>query len=630
MAEEGFKRKLAAILSADVEGYSRLMDDDEEATVRTLTSYRTAITDLVQQYRGRVVDSPGDNMLAEFASVVDSVNCAVEIQRDLAERNAELPDNRKMQFRIGVNLGDVIEEDGRIYGDGVNIAARVESLAEAGCICISGRAHDQVENKLGLEYEDLGKHEVKNISRPIQVYRVLSYPGAAAHRVIQAKKVLRKKWRIFAIALSTILILAIAGLAVWEHYFHLPRVEIAATEDKVFNLPKGPKVAVLPFDNMSGDPEQDYLSDGLTENIIAGLSGCPKLFVIARNSSFAYKGKPMNVKQIAKELGVRYVIEGSVQRTENRLRITVQLIDAATGHHMWAERYDRYLKNLFEIQDEITIRIIKALAVELTEGDQFRPRLNRPANLKAAIKLLKALESYRQHNKELNVKARELIEESIQLDSRHPESYLLLALTYIEDIWYRSKSPVLCFALASKNIKKAISLDSNNSDAYIVLSYLHTMKKNLNEAITAVEKAITLNPNSADAYQQLGSTLYWSGRQEEAIDYVKKAIRLNPMPPSYYFLRLGSCYLALGRFKKALEIYKKTAEMTPTYVYAYVHLAVTYMNMGRENEARAAASKALSIDPDFSVNDFEKVFPSNDQEYTKRFCDAARKAGLPD
>jgi TolB-like protein/class 3 adenylate cyclase len=455
MADEGFKRKLTAILSADVVSYSRLMDDDEEETVRTLNSYRTAMSDLIQQYRGRVVDITGDNLMAEFTSVVDAVNCAVEIQRELAERNAELPYNRKMEFRIGVNLGDVIEEEGRIYGDGVNIAARVESMAETGGICITGRAYDQVANKLGLEYENLGEHQVKNISTPIRVYRVLSYPGAAAHRVIEAKKVVRRKWRIIAVALSIILILAIAAVAIWENYFHLPHVEMAVTEDKVFNLPKGPKVAVLPFDNMSGDPEQDYLSDGLTENIIAGLSGCPKLFVIARNSSFAYKGKSLNVQQIAKELGVRYVIEGSVQKTENRLRITVQLIDAATGHHMWAERYDRYLKDLFEIQDEITIRIIKALAVELTEGDQFRTRLNRPANLEAAIKLLKALESYRQHNKELNVKARELIEESIELDSSHPESYLLLALTYIEDIWYRSKSPLLCFAQDSKNIKKA-------------------------------------------------------------------------------------------------------------------------------------------------------------------------------
>ena len=285
MSQEGFKRKLAAILSADVEGYSRLMDDDEEATVRTLTSYRTAITDLVQQYRGRIIDTPGDNILADFTSVVDAVNCAVEIQRELAERNAALPDNRKMQFRIGVNLGDVIDEDGRIYGDGVNIAARVESLAEAGGICISGRAHDQVENKLGLEYEDLGKHEVKNISRPIQVYRVLSYPGAAAHRVVQAKESLGRKWRKIGLSAAAIVIVAVA-LGIWQFYLRQPAVEPALVEKMAYPLPEKPSIAVLPFDDMSGDPNQDYFCDGLTENMITALSKTPKMFVIARNSTF--------------------------------------------------------------------------------------------------------------------------------------------------------------------------------------------------------------------------------------------------------------------------------------------------------------------------------------------------------
>ena len=461
MADEGFKRKLAAILSADVEGYSRLMDDNEEATVRTLTAYRTAIADLVQQFRGRIVDTTGDNLMAEFTSVVDAVNCAVEIQRELAERNAELPYNRKMEFRIGVNLGDVIDEEGRIYGDGVNIAARVESIAEAGGICITGRAYDQVANKLGLEYENLGEHQVKNISASIRVYRVLSYPGAAAHRVIQAKKVVRHKWRIIAIALSATMILAIAAVTIWEHYFHLPPVKMEATEDKEFNLPKGPKVAVLPFDNMSGDPEQNYLSDGLTENIITGLSGCPKLFVIARHSSFSYKGKSVNVQQIANELGVRYMIEGSVQKTGNRLRITVQLIDAVAGHHMWAEKYDRDVEDIFILQDEITIRIIEALAVKLTEGDQARIWLNRPANLEAFIKLFKAYELYRQQNKEDNIRARQLIEETIQLDPKLPESYLLMATTYLEGIWF-GESPLFSFAQASKHLKKAMALDKNN------------------------------------------------------------------------------------------------------------------------------------------------------------------------
>ena len=345
MTQEGFKRKLAAILSADVQGYSRLMDDNEEATVLALTAYRNAITDLTQQFRGRVVDSPGDNILAEFSSVVDSVNCAVEIQRELAERNAELPYNRKMEFRIGVNLGDVIEEDGRIYGDGVNIAARVESMAGAGGICISSRAYDQVANKLGLEYENLGDHQFKNISTPIRVYRVLSWPGAAAHKT--------------------------------------PSMKVASEERMDYPLPDKPSIAVLPFDNMSGDPKQEYFSDGITDQIITSLSIIPRLFVIARNSTFTYKGKAVKVQKVAEELGVRYVLEGSVQRSESRIRILVQLIDATTGHHLWSERYDRDLQDVFELQDEIAMKIMTALQVKLTEGEYASAVAGTTSNLKA-------------------------------------------------------------------------------------------------------------------------------------------------------------------------------------------------------------------------------------------------------
>jgi TolB-like protein len=313
------------------------------------------------------VDTPGDNLLAEFTSVVDAVNCAVEIQRELAERNAELPYNRKMEFRIGVNLGDVIEEEGRIYGDGINIAARVESLSDAGGICISGRAYDQVENKLGLEYEDLGEHQVKNITRPIRVYRVLSFPDAAAHRVVQAKETLGRKWRKIALS-SAVVVVVVVVLGVWQFYMRRPSVEPASVEKMAFPLPERPSIAVLPFDNMSGDPEQEYIADGLTENIITGLSHIPEMFVIARNSVFTYKGSPVKIKQVSEELGVKYVLEGSVQKTGDRLRVNAQLIDALKGHHLWAERYDRELKDLFKLQDEITIKVVSALALKLVRG----------------------------------------------------------------------------------------------------------------------------------------------------------------------------------------------------------------------------------------------------------------------
>ena len=301
MNTQDFKRRLTAILSADVEGYSRLMREGEEATVRTITTYRTAMSHLIEQYRGRVVDSPGDNVLAEFTSVVDAVNCGVEIQRELAERNTQLPENRRMQFRIGINIGDVLEEGKRIYGDGVNIAARMEALAQAGGIAISGTVHDAIENKIGLEYEDLGEHQVKNIDKPVRAYRVLSYPGAAAHRVGKAKRTVSRNWRNASVGVGALVVMA-AALAVWHLYFRPPSIEPASKEKMAFPLPEKPSIAVLPFTNMTGDPSQEFLLDGITENIITVLSGVPQLFVIARNSTFVYKGKPVKVQQVAEDL----------------------------------------------------------------------------------------------------------------------------------------------------------------------------------------------------------------------------------------------------------------------------------------------------------------------------------------
>jgi TolB-like protein len=312
------------------------MREDEETTIRTLTTYRNAMTGLIQQYRGRVVDSPGDNILAEFVSVVDAVNCAVELQRELAERNADLPENRKMQFRIGVNLGDIVEEGERIYGDGVNIAARMESLAEGGGICISGIVYDQIKHKLGLEYEYLGEQEVKNIAEPVPAYRVLSFPGAAAHRVVKAKRAVGKTWRNVVVAIVAVLVLG-AAVAVWHFYLRTPPIEPASVDRMAYPLPDKPSIAVLPFTNMSGDAEQEYFADGMTDDLITDLSKVAGLFVIARNSMFTYKGKPVMVKQVAEELGVRYVLEGSVRRAGKQVRINAQLIDATGRNAMTAK-----------------------------------------------------------------------------------------------------------------------------------------------------------------------------------------------------------------------------------------------------------------------------------------------------
>jgi adenylate cyclase len=389
MSPEKFKRKLTAILSADVKGYSRLMGADEEATLRTLQEYKEVMTSSIQHHRGRIVGTAGDSVLAEFASVVDAVQCAVEIQQVLRAKNALLPEDRRMDFRIGINLGDVIEEGDTIYGDGVNIAARLEGLAEAGGICISESAYQQIENKLPLRYDYLGEHEVKNIAKPVRVYCARIEADAPPSKVGKEKKPARKG--LSKAALAIIAVVVIAGAGIFYQFVLRPstsKAELASKEKMAFPLPDVPSIAVLPFVNMSGDPKQEFLCDGMTEAIITALSKVPRMFVIARNSTFTYKGKPVRVKQVSEELGVRYVLEGSLQRSGDRIRIHAQLIDALTGHHLWAKQYDRDLKDIFALQDEITIKVLLATQVKLTEGEKFRLSKNWATNITGGSEVL--------------------------------------------------------------------------------------------------------------------------------------------------------------------------------------------------------------------------------------------------
>jgi adenylate cyclase len=411
MTTQEVKRKLTAILSADAKGYSRLMGEDEESTARTLNAYKEVMTDLIQHHRGRVVGTAGDSMLAEFASVVDGVRCAVEIQKELKTRNAELSESRRMEFRIGVNLGDVIEDGEQILGDGVNIAARLESLSEAGGICISGTAYDQVENKLSLGYEYLGEQAVKNIAKPVRVYRVLMEPEATG-KVIGEKKVKPRQWQMATMGLVVVVIVVVAAGAIWRLYLRPvpPLVEVASKEKMALPLPDKPSIAVLPFANMSDDPKQEYLADGFAEEIINGLSKCPHILVIARNSSFTYKGKPVKVQLVAGDLGVRNVLEGSLRKTDDKVRITVQLIDALTGQHLFSERYDRELKDILVMQDEITMKILDAVQVKLTAGEDARLRTKGTKNLDAYLKLMQARQYMLFFNKENYALARQLTE----------------------------------------------------------------------------------------------------------------------------------------------------------------------------------------------------------------------------
>jgi len=630
MAEKGFKRKLAAILSADVEGYSRLMGDDEEATVRTLTAYREVLTTLIQQHNGKVLDSPGDNLLAEFVSVVDGVQCAVAVQKEIKARNDELPENRRMQFRIGINLGDVIQEEERIYGDGVNIAARLEGLADPGGICISKTAFDQIESKLPYGYEFLGDQPVKNIAKPIGAYRVLLEPRVTVAGVPEKDKRSPMKRMPILIGIAAVVVLAVA-VGIWQLYSRRPTIEPASVEKMAFPLPEKPSIAVLPFNNLSGDSTQDYIADGISENIISALSNISEMFVIARNSTFTYKGKPVKVQQVSEELGVRYVLEGSTQKIGNRIRITAQLIDATSGHHLWSGKYDRDIKDLFVLQDEITLEIIRAMQVQLTEGEQASVTGKGTKNLDAYLKAIQAQEQFYRMNKDGSIKAKELAMEAIALDPNYAFPYASLANAHMLDVWFKfSASPEESMRLAAQAAQKALALDDSDPRVYRALTNLYLMQGQLEKAIVAAERQLELSPSGAGAYQSMALALRWSERYSEAISFAEQAIRLDPYPPAVTFRHLGSLYFNVGRYEEAITAFKKALQKNPDDIFTHIGLAATYVKLGREEEARAEAKEVIRIHPKFSLANYVKSIRRTDQARVDAYIECLRKAGLPD
>jgi adenylate cyclase len=551
------------------------MGEDEEGTIRTLNTYKEVMSNLIQEQRGRVVDAPGDNVLAEFGSVVDAVRCAVDIQKELKTRNAELAENCRMEFRIGVNLGDVVEDGEQILGDGVNIAARLESLSDAGGICISGTAFDHVRNKLNLGYEYLGEQTVKNIALPVRVYKVLMEPEAAG-KVVGEKKTKPRRWQMAALIVVAILIVVAGAFVIWRLYLHpAPPLEVASKDKMAFPLPDKPSIAVIPFANMSEDPKQEFFSDGITETIITALSKVPRLFVIARNSTFTYKGKPVKVKQVSEELGVRYVLEGSVQRSADRIRVTAQLIDALTGHHIWAERYDRHLKDIFAIQDEITMRIITSLEVKLTGGGTIQVQASGTSNLEAYLLCLQANDQIIRLNKDGNLLAKQLAEKAIALDPKYSDPYHLLGRASWQEIPLGlTKDPRKSIANAMEFTQKALALDSSLAPAHSTLGMLYTLMRQHDKGIAACEKAVNLEPNSAGAYYVLGEVLRYAGRHEEAIAMSKKAIRLNPFPPSWYYFGLTNAYSLTDQYEEAITAGKKAIHIDPNNLVSSLPLLI--------------------------------------------------------
>jgi adenylate cyclase len=586
---------------------------------------------LIQQHRGRVVDSPGDNLLAEFASVVDAVQCAVAVQKEIQARNQELPETRRMQFRIGINLGDVIEEEDRLYGDGVNIAARLESLAEPGGICISKTAFDHIETKLPLGYECLGDQTVKNIAKPVCAYKVQmdSWVTVKTQAKVESKKGARRRPMIMA--LVVVLVVAVGAAALWRFAFPpaAPKAEKASQPQMALPLPDKPSIAVLPFNNLSGDPAQEYLSDGITEEIITALSKVPRFLVIARNSTFTYKGKPVKVQQVSQELGVRYVLEGSVQKAGDKIRITAQLIDALTGNHLWAERYDRNLHDLFAVQDEITKKIITAMQVKLTEGEQVQTAARSTNNLEAYLKYLQARDLLNRGNPESNALARQLAEAAIALDPRFASAYYVLARTVFTQAWQgTSKSPQDSLEKSIELLHKAITLDATNAEAHSLLGWIFSMNRQHDKAVTEGEKAVALDPNSAESHMNFGKILTFAGRYEESIPEYQTAIRLNPIPPNIYLFSLGMSYALTRQYDEAIIWCEKAVRREPNAWLARLFLAVAYSLAGRDEKARIEAEEVLRINPKFSLEKFAQNVTYKNQEDKERLIGALRQAGL--
>ena len=577
MEPELLERKLAAILAADVVGYSRLMGADEEATLHDLNACREVIDGLVVDHRGRVFGSAGDSVIAEFASPVEAVRCAVEIQDGLDKRDADQPENRRMRFRIGINLGDVMVAGDDLLGDGVNVASRIEGLAEPGGIYLSGAVYEQVRSKVSHGFEDLGERPMKNIEHPVHVYRV--------HRD-------------------------------------------AAEGAPAARLPAKPSIAVLPFENIGGDPDQAYFADGITEDLITELSRFQELFVIARNSVFMYKGKAAKVQEVGRELNVRYVLEGSVRKAGNRVRITAQLIDAATGHHLWAERFDRDLEDIFAVQDEVTRNIVATLSGKLAETERRRARSSKTQCLEAYDCVLRGREIWFRFTPEANREARRFYEHAIELDPDYARAYASLSWTYLTDYLERwVDSPEQALDRALEVARRGAEVNPASHSNHLALGRVYLYMALHNDAIEALEKAISLNPNDADSYVFLALAVTYDGRPGEAVELVEKAMRFNPSFPFWYALNLGIALYVAGRYDDAVTTLRKSKAPG-----AMVHrwLAASHAQLGREAEAKAAAAEYLRRTPDFSIAKHLATVPFRDADDRDHYADGLRKAGLPE
>ncbi len=583
------RRKLTAVLSADVAGYSRLMGDDEEATLRALLACRALISDVIDLWDGRVVSTPGDAVLAEFNSVVDAMHCTAEMQEELAQKNAGLPAGRRLEFRIGIHLGDVLVEGDDIYGDGVNVAVRLQGLAEPGGTCVSGTVYDSVKNKLDFGYEDLGAQSFKNIAESVRAYRIRPpLPGVAVLGSVPAG--------------LPEMVPGTRGAPIIAR----PRVPTGqATESRAAmvgqrpELPSRPSIAVLPFDNMSGDPEQEYFVDGVTEDLITALSSISGIFVIARNSAFSYKGKAVTARNIGAELGVRYLLEGSVRKADQRVRITAQLIDASTEGHLWAERYDRDLKDIFSLQDEVTNRIASELEVRLTEGEFLHMGRFQPKDMKAYDYVLRGRGKLMRFTKSDNAEAQDLFQKAIELDRDYAMAHTWLARAHASRRYQGwSADPKASTAEALKHAREAVRLEDALGFAHGTLAMVHLWKGMYERAIAEAERAVELDPNDAEGHNLLAAILTSSGRPGQAAKSIRTAIELNPNYPVYYLFTLGACCFGQEEYDQAIDVLERGCILDPGFLPTCVLLAASYGKAKRAPDAGKEWKKGLAIKGD--------------------------------
>ncbi len=624
------ERRLAAIFVGDVVGYSRLMGEDEARTLAALKAHRSEFIDpIVTEHRGRIVKLMGDGVLIEFASVVDALECAVAVQRGMTGRNAEVPEDRHIVFRIGLNLGDIIIDGDDIYGNGVNVAARLEALAEPGGICISGRVLDQVEKNVNVGFAFLGPQTVKNIDRPVNAYKVLLDPEAAG-TIVNAPKA-KAPARPWLAAAVVALVVAAGGTGLWYHQTR-PDFEPASVAKMAHPLPDKPSIAVLPFDNLSGDKEQDPIADGLTEAIITALSRTPDLFVIARNSTFTYKGKPVKVQQVAEDLGVRYVLEGSVQRSGDRLRVTAQLIDALNGSHLWANRYDRPAENFFALQDEITREVLIELQVKLTFGEHARESRRETKSLEAWILRNQAYAQASKYSREGMLKARDLYEQAVKADPEFARAWAGIAWTYWFEArmggWQLSRDEAL--NKATEFAKRAMEIDPQSPAGYLTTASVSLMKNEHDRAVALAEQAVDLAPNDFQANAALGWQLVWAGEVKRGLEMFARAKRLSPRFPAWILGMEGLAQHMLGRHEDAIVSLNEGIRRLPGGPHARPRLIAVYADLDRLEEAKVAAAELLELNPDFSVKNYVKAQPFKAPERKEWMRDLLLKAGLPE